>query len=409
MNSTIEKYDVAVIGGGPAGMIAAGRAAELGASVVLLEKNKTLGKKLLVTGGGRCNITNAETDVREFIKHFGASGKYLISLFYKFGVAETLEFFRKLGVKTKNEKDGRVFPTTDSADSVLQALLKYLEKNSVKIITEATITEFEVSSAGTIKIKLATKDVWAKKVILATGGVACPTTGSNGELFEKIKELGHTIVETKPALVPLKIKEKLCRRLSGVSFSDIELSCGKIKKRGDLLFAHFGISGPTVLNLSGHLGSEETINLDLFPQKNNEELEKDLMELIAESPNKNLGHVFTKMIPERVVDVLFYNLQLDTKKKAHSFSKDERKKFVNVLKNLTLHVTGNLGYPQAMYSRGGVDLNEINLRKMQSKLVPEIFFVGDILDIERECGGFSLQMCWTTGFIAGEAVVEARE
>ncbi len=407
MNSTVEKYDVAVIGGGPAGMIAAGKAAELGARVILIEKNHSLGKKLLVTGGGRCNFTNAESDVRKLVRHYGDSGKYLISAFYHFGVTETLDFFRKLGIKAKIEKDGRIFPSTDSASSFLQALLKYLEDNSVAVAKGAIIKDFKIDKAGLARLDVGSKDIMAKKVIIATGGIACPSTGSNGDFFQFLKRMGHNIVPTKPALVPLKVKEKFCRRLSGLGFNNVELHFSKIKQRGDFLFTHFGISGPAVLNLSEHLQPGDEITVDLFPEKDIDTLSKELQSIIDESPNKNVENVFNKILPERFVEVLLYNLHLDAKKKANGFSREDRKVFAIGLKNIKLHVTGNLGYEQAMYSRGGIDLSEINLRKMQSKIMPQIYFVGDILDVSRECGGFSLQLCWTTGFIAGESVVES--
>lgn len=396
------KYDIAVIGGGPAGLMAAGRAADLGASVVLIEKNKTLGAKLLLTGGGRCNLTNDEPDVRQLIKHYGESGKFLIPLFYAFGVTETLKFFRKHGVKTKVEPDGRIFPTTDKADTVLQCLIDYVEAGGVQIITDEAVQKVELEN-GTVKITSTTEEIFADKIIVATGGGAAPLTGSNADMFQWLRKFGHKISAPKPALVPIKIKEKFIKDLVGASLDNVEIKVGQIKKVGSILFTHFGLSGPAVLNVSEHTEKNKEIKIDFFPETTAEELDQRLLLLINENPNKKLLNALSRLIPEKLANVMLKQLKIDAAKKANSLTKQERLQLLALMKQFTLHVSGNLGLSQAMYSRGGIDLSEVNPRKMQSKLIPNLYFAGDVLDIERECGGYSLQMCWTTGYIAGES------
>ncbi|MFA6077549.1 MAG: aminoacetone oxidase family FAD-binding enzyme [Candidatus Paceibacterota bacterium] len=405
--------DVVVIGGGPAGMMAAGRAAELGRSVLLLEKNTTLGKKLLITGGGRCNVTNNKKDVRTMLSKYKGSDKFLFSPFAQFGVKETLEFFNKRGMATKEENEGRVFPVSDKAQSVWDILVKYVKNGGVEIQSDVEVISISFDKkTKNIFIKLKKgKEIIAKSCVLATGGTSHPETGSTGEGFMWLKKLGHKIVENDVALVPLKLKDFWTKKLSGVTLSEIKLTVfqnGEKRgvQKGKLLFTHLGISGPTVLNMSREVGEylqygEVRIDLDLFPKLDHSELKKKLQTLLVAESNKKLKNTIGRLIPEALGLALLQILEIDGETANHSVKSVDRTKLVALMKAVPLNIKELLGRDKAVVSSGGVVLTEVDFRTMQSRLIPNLYLVGDVLNIDRPSGGYSLQICWTTGHVAG--------
>ena len=419
-------YDVAVVGGGPAGMMAAGRAAEMGAKVILIEKNELLGKKLLITGGGRCNLTNAEFDTRKFLEKFKGDGKFLFSTFSQFGVKEALEFFHKLGVETKVENEQRVFPVTNSSQTVFDALLKYLKKNKVEIILNSPVKNILVSKENNKKISGINlkngKEILARKVIIATGGISRPETGSTGDGFKWLKKLGHMIAENNFALVPIALKDEWVKKLSGLTLKDIKLTTFKnghkyLTQKGKLLFTHFGISGPTVLNMSKDIGelikysedpeytrgSEDVISLDLFPKFDHVSLKQKLQALLVAESNKKLKNALGLIIPSALVSCLLELTKINGETANHSVKSEERTKLVQMMKDIPLHIKGLLGAEKAIVSSGGVSLGEVDFKTMSSRLFPNLYLIGDILNVSRPSGGYSLQLCWTTGFVAGNS------
>jgi len=406
-------WDVVVIGGGPAGMMAAGRAAELGRSVLLLEKNPTLGKKLLITGGGRCNVTNNKPEVRAMLAKYKGSHKFLFSAFSQFGVEDTIEFFNKRGMATKEEAEGRIFPVSNKAQSVWDVLVGYMKEGGVQIQTNSAVTGLS-SELNNFCIHLKSKEkIFAKACIIATGGTARPETGSTGEGFGWLKKIGHTIVENNYALVPVALKDAWAKKIGGVTLKDIKLTTWQNGQKqdvqpGKLLFTHFGISGPTVLNMSKDIGDllqqgEVVIKLDLFPQLDQEALKQELQTLLVAESNKKLKNILNKLIPAALVAALLELAGIDGETPNHSVRHEERVKLVALFKGIPLNVKGLLGKDKAVVSSGGVAPAEVNFKTMESRLMPNLYIIGDVLNIDRPSGGYSLQLSWTTGFVAGSS------
>ncbi len=405
-------YDVAVIGGGPAGMMAAGKAGASGAKVILLEKNESLGVKLLITGGGRCNVTNAELDIRKFLKKYKDSDKFLFSAFSQFSVKDSLEFFNSRGMATKVEAENRVFPVSDNAQSVWDVQVEYLKKGNVEIRTGASVIGFEKENNNISAIKLKNKDIiLAKKVILATGGTSRPETGSTGEGFNWLKDLGHNVIASNEALVPVSLKDKWIKDLSGVTLQNIKLTTFQNNQKqeshkGKLLFTHFGISGPTVLNMSKDIGEllkygEVEIKLDLLPHLDHGMMNSKLQELFKLDDKKKIKNSLDSLIPSALVPIVLTLSGIDENKTNNSITREERLKLIEIIKNIPMQVEGLLGSDKAIVSSGGVDLTEVDFKTMQSKIVNNLYLVGDVLNIDRPSGGYSLQLCWTTGYVAG--------
>lgn len=405
--------DVVVIGGGPAGMMAAGRAAELGRSVVLLEKNQTLGKKLLITGGGRCNVTNNKKDVRTMLSKYKGSDKFLFSAFSRFGVRETLEFFNKRGMETKEENEGRIFPASNKSQSVWDVLVKYMKEGKVRVQTDADVSGISLDKKTKdfcIKLKDG-QEIIAKKCILATGGTSHPETGSTGEGFSWLKKLGHKTSGSNVALVPVRLKDFWTKELSGITLSDIKLTVFQNNEKrgvekGKLLFTHFGISGPTVLNMSKDIGEyvqygEVRIDIDLFPKLDHKELKKKLQDILVKESNKKLKNTIDKLVQSALGKAILEIAKIDGETFNHSVSSEDRIKLVVIMKALSLNVKGLLGADKAIVTSGGVSLEEVDFKTMQSRIVPNLYLVGDVLNIDRPSGGYSLQICWTSGYVAG--------
>lgn len=410
--SNHKTYDVAVIGGGPAGMMTAIRAAEMGASVVLVEKNKRLGEKLLITGGGRCNITNAEFDIRKFAEKLGEKGKFLLSPLSKFGAKETINFFNLRNLPTKEEDNGRVFPASDSSKDVLNILINEMRKKRVKIILGYPILSLEKTKGKITAAKTSKGKIIAKSFVLATGGKSRPETGSTGDGFNWMKEIGHKVIDPKPSLVPVKIKENWVKDAKGISLPEVKttlLQNGKKQKSitGKIIFTHFGLSGPAILNLSKDIGElvkygKVEISLDLFPVLDNGSMDKKIQELFKNAPNKKIKNLLDEIIPSKLAPKIIEIANINPEKEANSITREERIALGKTLKDIRITVTGLLGFDKAIITSGGISLDEVDFKAMRSRLVSNLYFTGDILDFDRPSGGYSLQICWTTGFVAGE-------
>ncbi len=412
-------YDVAIIGGGPAGLMAAGRASSLGAKVIILEKNATLGVKLLITGGGRCNVTNAQFDVRTFLKKYKDSDKFLFSAFSQFSVKDTLEFFNGKGMPTKVEAENRVFPVSDSSQSVWDVLVDTIKQNNVEVRSNAVVTGFDHKANKITAINLKNKEkVFAKKIVLATGGTSRPETGSTGDGFIWLKGLGHNVIDSNEALVPVAIKDKWVKVLSGLTLQNIKLTTfqnntKQESHKGKLLFTHFGISGPTVLNMSKDIGEllkygEVEIRLDLLPHLDHGMMNTKLQELFKIDDKKKIKNSLGSLIPSGLVDIVLQLSNIDENKNNNSVSREERLKLIEIIKNIPMNVDSLLGSDKAVVSSGGVDLTEVDFKTMQSKKIENLYLVGDVLNIDRPSGGYSLQLCWTTGWVAGSNIVDSK-
>jgi predicted Rossmann fold flavoprotein len=407
-------YDVIVIGGGASGMMAAGRAAELGKKVLLLEKNRTLGEKLKISGGGRCNVTNAEKDVHVFLKKYGAAEQFLYAPFAQFGVDDTFSFFEKHGLPLVIQARKRTFPHTEKAFDVFKILEGYIKKHGVEIRTSTPVTRIEISDEGAILAVHSKKDTYrASTYILATGGMSHPETGSTGDGFKWLKDIGHTIRKPTPTIVPVTTEEAWSKQLSGASLSFMKITfyldgLKSFAEVGKILFTHFGLSGPLILNSAYKVADlleagAVTATIDAYPHTDLGALEKKIIAVFDANKNKTLKNVIKEFVPEgthKGISILISE-QIDISKKVNLITRDERKKIVHLLKRLPLTVTGLMGFDRAVVADGGVPLMEIDPKSMHSKKISNLFITGDLLHINRPSGGYSLQLCWTSGFVAG--------
>ncbi|MBP6854997.1 MAG: NAD(P)/FAD-dependent oxidoreductase [Candidatus Pacebacteria bacterium] len=412
-----EIYDCIVVGGGASGMMAAGVAAENGKRVLILEKNQSLGEKLKITGGGRCNITNAEEDLRTLLKSYDSSADFLFSPFSQFSNKDTFTFFEKLGLPIVVQARKRAFPESEKAYDVYQTLKKYIDRGKVEVRLGEAVLKIVRDGSGKNIASVKTKDgiYKAKSFIFATGGVSHPETGSTGDGFKWLRDLGHEVVNPTPTIVPLKVPEKWVHELAGVSMSFMKIifyldSKKQFSKTGKVLFTHFGLSGPLILNSSKkvsdllHSGIV-TAKIDAYPDTELGDLEKKIIKVFDANKNKALKNVFKDIVPPGMtkgLEMLFKDIDFDTK--VHSITKEERKYIVQTLKALPVTISGLMGYDRAVVADGGVVLTEIDTKTMRSKLYNNLYLTGDLLHINRPSGGFSLQLCWTTGYVAGKNV-----
>ena len=409
----ITEFDVIVVGGGAAGLMAAGRAAERGKKVLLLEKNKELGEKLKITGGGRCNITNAEFDERALLKNYGKAEQFLYSAFSQFGVKETFPFFESKGLSLVVQARKRAFPQTERALDVYNVLAKYIREGKVQVKTGSPVTRVVAESNKITSVVCGKQEYRARSFIFATGGVSHPETGSTGDGFPWLAQLGHTVLKPTPTIVPLAAREQWVKELAGVSLSFMKITffvngVKQFAATGKILFTHFGISGPLILNIA-HKVSDllhdgiVTAQIDAFPDTNLGSLERRIIAVFDKNKNKMLKNVFPEIAPEGTSQSILSLLKesVDPEKKVHSVTKEERKSIVRMLKALPLTITGLMGYDRAVIADGGVPLAEIDMRALRSKKIENLFIVGDLLHINRPSGGYSLQLCWTTGYVAG--------
>jgi predicted Rossmann fold flavoprotein len=409
----MNQYDVIVIGAGPAGMMAAGISAQGGKRVLILEKNKQIGEKLRISGGGRCNITNAETDIHKFLEKYGENNKFLYSPFSQFNNTDTFKFFEKLGLPLVTQGLGRVFPHTEKAVDVCNVLEKFMSEEGITVKTKRPVTKINFENRKIISVACGSEIYTADSYILATGGVSHPETGSTGDGFKWLKDLGHTAVEPTPSIVPVSVSDEWIKVLAGKSFDDVKITFfvnGKksFSKQGRILATHFGLSGPMILNSAHqiadllHEGSV-TAEINLFPGKDLGAIERQIIELFDANKNKSFKTVFRELVPVgmgsgiiELVDFIEHDL------KVHSITKESRKQLVKLLTALPVHITDLMGFDRAVIADGGIPLEEIDTKTMRSKVIENLFITGDLLHVNRPSGGYSLQLCWTTGFVAGK-------
>ncbi len=401
-----------VIGGGAAGMLAAYQAAKGGQKVLLLEKNEKLGKKIYITGKGRCNITNM-TDVESLLKNTVSNTKFLYSSFYSFDSEQLVAFLEEYGCATKVERGNRVFPVSDKASDVIFALQRAMKDVGVEVKLQTKVKSLLVSNEQIEGVELADgSKIQASKVIVCTGGKSYPTTGSDGDGFRFAESLGIKVVNPRPALVPFLCKETWCKDLMGLALKNVSVTIGKGKKVlfqdfGEMLFTHFGISGPLILSASSlysKKNSQEEMELfiDLKPALSVEQLDKRVLRDFEENQNKQFKNAIAGLFPQRLLPVMIKLSQIDPDKKVNEISKVERLSFVNLIKNLPLTIVGTRGFEEAIITQGGISVKEINPSTMESKKVKGLFFAGEVIDVDAFTGGFNLQIAWSTGYLAGQ-------
>lgn len=406
---------VLIIGGGAAGMMAAVFAAKNGNKVEIFEKNEKLGKKLFITGKGRCNITNA-AELENFFPAVTSNPKFLYSAFYSFTNEQVISFFEELGVRTKVERGGRVFPVSDHSSDVIQALKKEMERLEVKINLNAEVKELRIEkrpSGETVTgILLASgKKISGDAVIVATGGISYPSTGSTGDGYRFARKCGHKVSELSPSLVPMEVKEWYAGELMGLSLRNIEIRITDGKKKlyqefGEMLFTHYGVTGPVILSASSIVGKklkdkELTLHIDLKPALTEEQLDKRVLREFEANHNRQFKNAVDSLFPSKLRPVIVDLSGIPEEKKVHEITKEERLRFVRLIKDFTMTLTGLRGYNEAIITKGGVSVKEIDPGTMESKLVKGLYFAGEVLDLDAVTGGYNLQIAWSTGYLAG--------
>ena len=411
---------VIIIGGGPAGMLAAISAAKENNEVILLEKNNSLGRKLLITGKGRCNITSS-IEIDEFIKNIPGNGRFLYSAFQNYTNQDIIELIESNGIKVKEERGNRIFPVTDKAEDVLNCLVKEMKKyKQIEIKTGKKVETILTESGEVLGVKLESGEkIFGSKVILATGGKSYPVTGSDGDGYKMAKTLGHTIEKIRGSLVPLTGDQRLCQSMQGLSLRNVKITIKDIEKNkkiyddfGELLFTHFGVSGPTILSSSAHLLRYKDIDklfnenkiklyIDLKPALSNEELDLRIRRDFEEIKNKEFKNSLEKLLPKKMIPAILDLSGIDINKKVNSITKEERQKLVELLKNFEINIDGFRPVEEAIVTAGGISIKEINPKTMESKLVKGLYFAGEIIDVDAYTGGFNLQIAYSTGYTAG--------
>ena len=404
-------YDGIVIGGGPAGMFAAITAARQGNRVLLLEKNDRLGKKLLITGKGRCNVTN-HCDEREVLQNIPRNGRFLFSAMAAYPPEKVMAFFEGNGCPLKTERGNRVFPVSDKAASILDCLKDQLRRSHVTLQT-ATVKAIHTNDGVVSGVETEKEKFCAKWVILATGGASYPTTGSTGDGYTMAEMLGHTVIPAEGSLVPLETQGHDCQDMQGLSLRNVGVKLlnakGKVlyKDFGELLFTHFGVSGPTVLSASAHLKGEGcTLMLDLKPALDEGKLDARILRDLEMYQNRAMENALTDLLPRSTIPVVLRRLDIDPNLQANSLKKQQRRALVELLKGFTITISGKRPVAEAIITSGGVKVSEIDPKTMESKIVPGLYFAGEIIDCDAYTGGFNLQIAWATAYAAGMAAVD---
>ena len=418
---------VIVIGGGPAGMMAAITAAEEGNNVTIIEKMNSLGRKLLITGKGRCNVTSS-LNMDDFIKNIPGNGKFLYSCFQNFTNQDIIDFLKRQGLETKVERGNRVFPVTDKSEDVLNCFIKRLKELKIKIIFNAQVSEIIVIQTDDkkvvkgIKLKNGT-EIQADKLILATGGKSYPLTGSTGDGYSLAEKLGHTITDIKPSLVPLECYQKdICKNMQGLSLKNVEIKLYDLEKNktiyeefGEMLFTHFGVSGPIILSSSAHLVRYKNIDdlfsnrniklfIDLKPALSEEKLNERILRDFESIKNKQFKNSLDRLLPQKMIAEVISLSQINPEKKINEITKQERSKIVNILKKFELDIKKFRPIDEAIITSGGISIKEINPKTLESKIVSGLFFAGEIIDVDAYTGGFNLQIAYSTGYTAGKEI-----
>lgn len=401
---------VAIIGGGAAGIFAAISASKEGYDVHLYEKNDSLGKKMLITGKGRCNITNA-SDVTNIINNVVSNPYFMYSSLYALDAFAVIDFFNEIGLETKIERGNRVFPISDKSFDVVNALVCHLKKLKVNIHYNSRISKILTKDNEVSAIVLNKKNISYDSVIIATGGLSYNKTGSTGDGYEFAKNVGHTVTKLKPALVGLKCLEKWCPDLMGLSLKNVQISIkhkNKViyKEFGEMLFTHYGVSGPIILSASSNMPKDNDLNYELFidlkPSLKFNVLDERLLKDFNEFLNKDFKNALSNLFPQKLIPIIINLSNIDENKKVNSITKEERKDFCTLIKNLPLTITGTYGYREAIITSGGVDVDEINPSTMESKIIKNLYFAGEVLDVDAYTGGYNLQIAYSTGFLSGQ-------
>ncbi len=405
---------ILIVGGGAAGMMASVFAGRNGHEVHLFEKNEKTGKKLYITGKGRCNLTNA-CEMDTLFESVCTNGKFLYSAFYGFTNEDAMDFFEKAGVPLKVERGNRVFPRSDRSADVLDGLRRQMKQAGVQVHLHAEAADIIIEEGHAAGICLSDgKQITGDAVIIATGGLSYRSTGSTGDGYRFAEKLGHKVTPCQPALVPLNIREPFVKELQGLSLKNVEICIRNGKKElyrefGEMLFTHFGVSGPLILTASSHVGKlaarqELTMVLDLKPALTMEQLDQRILRDFEEHKNKAFKNAVTGLFPAKLVPVMISLSGISPDKKIHEISREERQHFASLIKHLEMTVTGLRGFEEAIITRGGVSVKEINPSTMESKLVPGLYFIGEVLDLDAVTGGFNLQIAWSTAYAAGNGV-----
>ncbi len=405
---------VIVTGGGAAGMMAAYAAAQYGHKVVLLEKNDKLGRKIFITGKGRCNVTNA-CGQDELFDHVVSNPKFLYSAFYDLDNRQVMELIRNAGCPLKVERGERVFPVSDHSSDVIAAMERLLRKAGVEVRLCTTVSEVLTGDGQVTGVRTTDGRVLtASAVVLATGGLSYPATGSTGDGHRMAKGLGHTVQECRPALVPMEIREPWCSLLQGLSLKNVTLTMGCGTKKiwqgfGEMLFTHFGISGPLVLSASSFYHKckkpeEVTVTIDLKPALTAEQLDKRILRDFEQNPNKQFKNVIGSLYPAKLTPVMIELSGIDGDKRIHEITRQERDRLIEKTKKMQMHVSGLRDFTEAIITQGGVKVKEVNPSTMESKLVKGLYFAGELLDLDAVTGGFNLQIAWSTGHLAGSSI-----
>jgi predicted Rossmann fold flavoprotein len=406
-------YEVIVIGAGASGLMAGAVAAQEGKRVLLVEKNARLGEKLRISGGGRCNITNGEPDMRKFLARYGEKEKFLHSAFAQFGSVDTFSFFENLGLPLVVQALGRAFPNTERGVDVVNALEKLLKKHDVTILTKSPVTKINCVGNRIESVLVGESTYTADSFVLATGGLSHPETGSTGDGFKWLEDLGHTVSAPTPSIVPVSVSDEWITSLAGKTFDTAKITFflngqKSFFKMGRILCTHFGLSGPTILNSAQAIGDmlhegTVTAEINLFPGKDAGEVERSIIALFDENKNKSFKNIFSKLAPLGTASGILPLVQnIDPDLKVHSVTKEARKALVKLLMALPVTITDLMGFDRAVIADGGIPLEEIDMKTMRSTKIDNLFITGDLLHINRPTGGYSLQLCWTTGFVAGK-------
>ena len=412
----MSNFDVIVIGAGPAGLLAAGRAAELGGKVLVLEKMKREGRKLLITGKGRCNITN-DAPISEFIKHVYPNGRFLRSAFSSFFSKDIIELLKEHGVESTLERGGRYFPASNRSKDVLDALLEWVNSYKVDIRCGHRVEELIVEDNIIKGVKANGQKFLSNNVIIATGGKSYPATGSNGEGYELARNVGHSVVRARPALVPLETEGDLAQKLQGLNLKNVKATVWvNGKKRaddfGEMIFTHFGLSGPIILTLSREVVRElqdknrVEIAIDLKPALDEQKLDARLIRDLNEHGNKKLLNIFKLWLPSSMIPVFVDLLNINTEKECNQVSSKERKQILHLLKNLVFKISSYRSFKEAIITSGGINTKEITQKTMESKIVKGLYFAGEMIDLDAETGGYNLQIAYSTGWLAGNSCMK---
>ncbi len=414
----MSNFDVIVVGAGPAGLLAAGRAAELGGKVLVLEKMRQEGRKLLLTGKGRCNITN-DAAIGDFITHVNPNGRFLRNAFSQFFSKDIIDLLHKYGTESTLERGGRYFPASNKSADVLQALLKWVNELKAEIRCDHRVEKLLVENNAMQGIQANGQKFMARHVILATGGNSYPATGSNGEGYELARRVGHSIKKVRPALVPLETEGDVAQKLQGLNLKNVKAVVWVNNKKsgedfGEMIFTHFGLSGPIILTLSRivvdelHKNSKVEVTVDLKPALDEQKLDKRLLRDLNEHGRKKIGNIFRYWLPATMIPVFIDILGIDTEKECHQISSKERKQIRHLLKNLRFRITNHRSFKEAIITAGGVSTNEIYPKTMESKVVTGLYFAGEMIDLDAETGGYNLQIAYSTGWLAGNSCMKNR-